>query len=81
VGNTVIALGRELHTRVTVEGVETAKQAAFVDSVEGDQAHRFFFGRPVSASEIASGILAEFQREKTDPRPRAECGPKLRLAQ
>jgi diguanylate cyclase (GGDEF)-like protein len=78
---TVIALGRELHMRVTVEGVETAKQAAFVDSVEGDQAQGFFFGRPVPASEIAAGILAEFQREKTDPTPPTECEPKLRLVQ
>ena len=78
---TVIALGRELHMRVTVEGVETAKQAAFVDSVEGDQAQGFFFGRPIPASEIAAGILAEFQREKTDPTPPTECEPKLRLVQ
>ena len=28
---TIIALGRELHMRVTVEGVETAQQAAFLD--------------------------------------------------
>ena len=28
---TIIALGRELHMRVTVEGVETAQQATFLD--------------------------------------------------
>src|SRR3984893_13063441 len=32
---TIIGLGRELHMRVTVEGVETAKQAAFLEQVDG----------------------------------------------
>ena len=58
---TIIGLGRELHMRVTVEGVETAEQAAFLELVDGDQAQGFFFGRPVPASEIAAGILAEFR--------------------
>jgi diguanylate cyclase (GGDEF)-like protein len=61
---TIIALGRELHMRVTVEGVETAKQAAFLDDVDGDQAQGFFFGRPVPASEVGAGILADFQRQQ-----------------
>jgi EAL domain-containing protein (putative c-di-GMP-specific phosphodiesterase class I) len=34
---TIIALGRELHMQVTVEGVETAEQAAFLDRADGDQ--------------------------------------------
>src|SRR5450755_2410063 len=34
---TIIALGRELNMRVTVEGVETAKQAAFLDGADADQ--------------------------------------------
>ena len=62
---TIIALGRELHMRVTVEGVETAKQAAFLDGVDGDQAQGFFFGRPVPASEVGADILADFQRQQT----------------
>ncbi len=41
---TIIALGRELHMRVTVEGVETAKQAAFLEQINGDQVQGFFFG-------------------------------------
>ena len=61
---TIIALGRELHMRVTVEGVETAKQAAFLDGVDGDQAQGFFFGRPVPASEVGADILADFQRQQ-----------------
>ena len=62
---TIIALGRELNMRVTVEGVENAKQAAFLDEVDGDQAQGFFFGRPVPASEVGANILADFQ--KTHP--------------
>ena len=62
---TIIALGRELNMRVTVEGVETATQAAFLDKADGDQAQGFFFGRPVPASEVSANILAEFQ--KTHP--------------
>jgi EAL domain-containing protein (putative c-di-GMP-specific phosphodiesterase class I) len=41
---TIIALGRELHMRVTVEGIETAEQAAFLDGADGDQAQGFYFG-------------------------------------
>jgi EAL domain-containing protein (putative c-di-GMP-specific phosphodiesterase class I) len=62
---TIIALGRELNMRVTVEGVENATQAAFLDSVEGDQVQGFFFGRPVPAAEVSASILADFQ--KTHP--------------
>ena len=59
---TIIALGRELNMRVTVEGVETAKQAAFLDGADADQVQGFFFGRPVSASEIGAIILKDFQK-------------------
>jgi diguanylate cyclase (GGDEF)-like protein len=57
---TIIALGRQLNMRVTVEGVETAKQAAFLDAADADQVQGFFFGRPVSASEIGAIILKDF---------------------
>jgi diguanylate cyclase (GGDEF)-like protein len=59
---TIIALGRELNMRVTVEGVETATQAAFLDKADGDQAQGYFFGRPVPASEVSADILADFQK-------------------
>ena len=75
----IIALGRELHMRVTVEGVETAKQAAFVDAADGDQVQGYFFGRPVSASEIAAVLLADFQRASVEPTPPVEGDEKLRL--
>jgi diguanylate cyclase (GGDEF)-like protein len=77
---TIIALGRELHMRVTVEGVETAKQAEFLDQADGDQAQGFFFGRPLPASELAASILADFQ--KTLPLPSTPAQEtKLRLVQ
>jgi diguanylate cyclase (GGDEF)-like protein len=64
---TIIALGRELQMRVTVEGVETAAQANFLDNVHGDQAQGFFFGRPVLATEIAAEVLADFQKAGAQP--------------
>jgi diguanylate cyclase (GGDEF)-like protein len=59
---TIIALGRELNMRVTVEGVETAQQATFLDRSNADQVQGFFFGRPVSGHEVASELLKDFQR-------------------
>jgi diguanylate cyclase (GGDEF)-like protein len=77
---TIIALGRELHMRVTVEGVETAKQAAFLDKADGDQAQGFFFGRPVPASEVGANILADFQKRLPTPSSATAQEAKLRLA-
>jgi len=62
---TIIALGRELNMRVTVEGVETATQAAFLDKADGDQAQGFFFGRPVPAAEVSANILADFRKTQS----------------
>jgi diguanylate cyclase (GGDEF)-like protein len=73
---TIIRLGRELHMRVTVEGVETAEQAAFLEQVDGDQVQGFFFGRPIPASEIAASILAGFQQPQA---PTLEAEAQLRL--
>jgi diguanylate cyclase (GGDEF)-like protein len=64
---TIIALGRELNMRVTVEGVETATQAAFLDKADGDQAQGFYFGRPITASEVSANILADFKRHTRAP--------------
>jgi diguanylate cyclase (GGDEF)-like protein len=77
---TIIALGRQLNMRVTVEGVETAKQAAFLDQADGDQAQGYFFGRPVPASEVGAQILANFPK-KTHPAASsaADVAAKLRL--
>jgi diguanylate cyclase (GGDEF)-like protein len=59
---TIIALGRELHMRITVEGVETAQQVAFLDGVNADQVQGYFFGRPMPTSEISAEILKSFRR-------------------
>jgi len=64
---TIITLGRELHMHVTIEGVETARQVAFLDSANGEQAQGFYFGRPVPASELAASILTDFQNGLTTP--------------
>jgi diguanylate cyclase (GGDEF)-like protein len=58
----IIALGRELRMRVTVEGVETPNQADFLRDADADQVQGFFFGRPVPASEIGADILADFKK-------------------
>jgi hypothetical protein len=67
---TIIALGRELKMRVTVEGVETAKQAAFLDAVNGDQAQGYYLGRTAPASEINSVMLADCKNRFATPRQR-----------
>ena len=66
---TIIALGRELDMRVTVEGVETAKQAAFLNGADADQVQGFFFGRPIPESEIGAAILKNFQQSRPQPSP------------
>src|SRR5262249_8620047 len=43
---TIVALGRSLHMRVTVEGIETTEQAAFVRDIAADQVQGYYFGRP-----------------------------------
>ena len=60
---TIIGLGRELNMRVTVEGVETAKQAVFLEKADGDQAQGFYFGRPIPAAEVSARILVDFQQQ------------------
>jgi diguanylate cyclase (GGDEF)-like protein len=76
---TIIALGRELHMRVTVEGVETAEQAAFLDGANSDQAQGFYFGRPVPASEIPAAILTDFQQSATKETSLGRTDGTLRL--
>jgi diguanylate cyclase (GGDEF)-like protein len=64
---TIIKLGRELNMRVTVEGVETSSQAAFLDKAGGDLGQGFYFGRPLPAADVAAYILADFQRHQGVP--------------
>src|SRR3984885_7466536 len=76
---TIIALGRELNMRVTVEGVETAAQAAFLDKIDGDQAQGYFFGRPVPGSEVSAHILEDFRARHVVPSSPTAPEEKLRL--
>jgi EAL domain-containing protein (putative c-di-GMP-specific phosphodiesterase class I) len=66
---TIIALGRQLHMRVTIEGVETATQVNFLSGADADQVQGFFFGRPVPASEISATVLGEFNKKLRLPQP------------
>jgi diguanylate cyclase (GGDEF)-like protein len=73
----IIALGRELRMRVTVEGVETLNQANFLDQANADQVQGFYFGRPMPASEIGANILAEFRKRQRVSAP--SDGAKFKL--
>jgi diguanylate cyclase (GGDEF)-like protein len=61
---TIIALGREMNMRVTVEGVETSNQVDFLYDADADQVQGFYFGKPVPASEISADILKNFHRSQ-----------------
>ncbi len=58
----IIALGREMHMRVTVEGVETLDQVDFLNNADADQVQGFYFGKPVSAAEVSADIFADFRK-------------------
>jgi EAL domain-containing protein (putative c-di-GMP-specific phosphodiesterase class I) len=73
----IIALGRELRMRVTVEGVETLKQADFLQDANADQVQGFYFGRPMPASEIGANILADFRKAPLATRPLENAKIKL----
>jgi len=59
---TIIALGREMNMRVTVEGVETADQVDFLYDADADQVQGFYFGKPVPASEVGVSLVNEVRR-------------------
>jgi diguanylate cyclase (GGDEF)-like protein/PAS domain S-box-containing protein len=50
--STIIGIARNLQLRVVAEGVETAKELAFLKSRECDEAQGFYFSRPVPATEL-----------------------------
>ena len=76
----VIALGRELNMRVTVEGVETERQATFLKGIPGDQAQGFLFGKPVAASEITPRFLAGLQHPSVAREPASDVASKRQPA-
>jgi diguanylate cyclase (GGDEF)-like protein len=58
---TIIALGREMKMRVTVEGVETSNQVDFLYDADADQVQGFYFGKPVPESEISADVFKDFR--------------------
>jgi predicted signal transduction protein with EAL and GGDEF domain len=60
---TIAELGRSLNMRVTVEGVENERQAAFLREVDCDQVQGFFFGRPMPIVDLAACIAADVKRK------------------
>jgi diguanylate cyclase (GGDEF)-like protein len=61
---TIIALGHELDMLVTVEGVETAQQAAFLSGTDADLVQGYFFSRPMPEPEIAAVLAADYQHRR-----------------
>jgi diguanylate cyclase (GGDEF)-like protein len=76
---TIIALGRALHMRVTVEGVETVSQADFLRRVRANQVQGYLFGRPVPAADIAPSLLNDLQRTLQPHPAEAVVRPKLQI--
>lgn len=52
IARAIISLGRELGLNVVAEGVETAKQQAFLASCKCETVQGFHFGRPMSADKL-----------------------------
>ncbi|MFO1090444.1 MAG: EAL domain-containing protein [Hyphomicrobiales bacterium] len=63
----IIAMGRTLGLPVTVEGIETDAESAFLKRLRCDYAQGFLFGRPLSEADVPALLLREFQR---GPAPR-----------
>lgn len=77
---TIVALGRSLDLRITVEGVETERQLRFIEALRCDQAQGFFLGPPIPAVEVAAQLLGEFHKVlpfagRGAPRKGAVVGP------
>jgi diguanylate cyclase (GGDEF)-like protein len=54
---TIIALGRAMNMRVTVEGVEEASQADFLSEAHADEVQGFYFGQPMPAAKVKSDLI------------------------
>jgi len=60
----LVALGREMKMRVTVEGVETVQQVEFLYDADADQVQGFYFGKPMPATQIGAELLDDFRRSQ-----------------
>jgi EAL domain-containing protein (putative c-di-GMP-specific phosphodiesterase class I) len=77
---TIIALGRELHMRVTVEGVENAKQVDFLYDADADQVQGFYFGKPIPAAEVSADILAEYCKKNPSSKVPSRIQPPVKIS-
>ena len=66
---TIVTLGHSLRMQVTMEGVETPEQAAFISEIRCDEVQGFFYGRPAPAAEVARIIMRDFRERATQPKP------------
>jgi diguanylate cyclase (GGDEF)-like protein len=64
---TIIALGREMKMRVTVEGVETSDQVDFLYVTNADQVQGFYFGRPMPASKLNADVFNKLRNPASIP--------------
>ncbi|WP_244487536.1 MULTISPECIES: putative bifunctional diguanylate cyclase/phosphodiesterase [unclassified Aureimonas] len=58
---TIVSLAKQMHMKVTAEGVETAEQAAFLSDLGCDQLQGYHFGKPMPADRIAAEVLTRFR--------------------
>ena len=58
---TIASLGETLHMRITAEGVETAEQAEFLQSI-AHQLQGFHFARPIKERDLAAFLLTDFAK-------------------
>ena len=78
---TIIALGREMNMRVTVEGVETAAQVDFLYNAHADQVQGFYFGKPLPAADMTADSLAQLRKSMPPAPPGHVTNGKLRLVE
>jgi diguanylate cyclase (GGDEF)-like protein len=64
---TIVTLGHSLRMEVTMEGVETPEQAAFISGSRCDEVQGFYYGRPSPTERVASVIMADFRRRAAIP--------------
>ncbi|KQT54902.1 diguanylate cyclase [Aureimonas sp. Leaf454] len=74
---TIVSLAKQMHMKVTAEGVETAEQAAFLHSLGCDQLQGYHFGRPMPADRIAGEVLNRFRIGRDAALLQAEQTPAL----
>jgi EAL domain-containing protein (putative c-di-GMP-specific phosphodiesterase class I) len=64
---TIIVLGRTLGLPVTVEGIETESEAAFVRKLRCDLVQGYLFSRPLPETEVASFIMKDVWPKPAEP--------------